>query len=338
VLLLVSVTAAPPVAAAPFNVTVPVEVFPFPPVTDVGLRLTELGTGAFTVSVAVCKVLLNVAEIADDVLLATGLVVTANVAVLDPAATVTLEGTVVAAVLLLVNVTTAPPLGAGPFNVTVPVEEVPPVTDVGLRPTELGAGALTVSPAVCVVLLYVAEIVDDVLLPTAVVVTVNVAVVAPAATVTLAGTVAAPVLLLLSVTAAPPAGAGPFSVTVPVEEVPPVTDVGLRFTKLGVGAFTANVADWVVPLNVTEIVTDALLATGLVLTVKVAVVAPTATVTLAGTVAAPVLLLLSPTTAPPVGAAALSVTVPVEEVPPVTDAGLTPADLTTNAVTVSTAV
>jgi len=51
-----------------------------------------------------------------------------------------------------------------------------------------------------------------------------------------------------------------------------------------------------------------------------------------------VLLLLSATTAPPVGAAPLSVTVPVDEGPPVREAGLTLTELTTNCVTVSTAV
>src|SRR5215831_9762893 len=54
-----------------------------------------------------------------------------------------------------------------------------------------------------------------------------------------------------------------------------------------------------------------------VATVNVAVVAPAATVTETGTVAALVLLLVNATTAPPAGAAALSVTVPVLFAPPV---------------------
>jgi hypothetical protein len=58
-------------------------------------------------------------------------------------------------------------------------------------------------------------------------------------------------------------------------------------------------------------VVDAL--TALVLTVKVAVVAPAATVTLDGTCAAALLLLEIDTCAPPDGAAPLSVTVPVDD-------------------------
>ena len=88
-----------------------------------------------------------------DVLLPTGLVVTAKVAVAAFAATVTLAGTVAAAVLLLLSATTAPPAGAGPPSVTVPVDALPPVTDVGFRLTVLTTGGVTVSAAVCVVLL-----------------------------------------------------------------------------------------------------------------------------------------------------------------------------------------
>jgi len=78
-------------------------------------------------------------------------VLTVKVAVVDPAATVTLEGTVAAAVLLLLRVTTIPAAGAAAFSVTVPVDDAaPPVTEVGLRLTELGTGAFTVSVAVAV--------------------------------------------------------------------------------------------------------------------------------------------------------------------------------------------
>jgi hypothetical protein len=59
---------------------------------------------------------------------ATALVPTGNVALVAPAATVTLEGTLAAAVLLLESATCAPPDGAAPLSVTVPVEEFPPVT------------------------------------------------------------------------------------------------------------------------------------------------------------------------------------------------------------------
>jgi hypothetical protein len=66
--------------------------------------------------------------------------------------------------------------------------------------------------------------------------TVNVALVAPAGTVTLTGTLAAP-LLLESVTRAPPAGAGPLNVTVPVEDCrPPTTLVGFNVNEETVGS------------------------------------------------------------------------------------------------------
>ena len=63
-----------------------------------------------------------------------------NVALVAPAGTVTLAGTV-AAVALLARDTTAPPVGAAEVSVTVPVEAVPPVTLAGLRATALAAGA-----------------------------------------------------------------------------------------------------------------------------------------------------------------------------------------------------
>ena len=81
---------------------------------------------------------------------ATGAVVTLNVAVVAFGAMVTPAGTLAAAVLLLPSVTSAPPAGAGPFSVTVPVDELPPRTDVGLNETELSVAGVTVKVAVLV--------------------------------------------------------------------------------------------------------------------------------------------------------------------------------------------
>jgi hypothetical protein len=62
--------------------------------------------------------------------------VTTKVAVLAAAGTVTEAGTVALLGLPLVSVTTAPPPGAGPPRVTVPVEVAPRRRLVGLRATE----------------------------------------------------------------------------------------------------------------------------------------------------------------------------------------------------------
>ena len=55
-----------------------------------------------------------------------------NVAVVDPAGTVTVVGKVAQA-LFDASVTTIPPVGAGPFSVMVPVELVEPSSDAGER-------------------------------------------------------------------------------------------------------------------------------------------------------------------------------------------------------------
>jgi len=75
-------------------------------------------------------------------------VFTLKVALLLPAGTVTLEETL-AAPLLLESVTCAPPAGAGPLKVTVPVDDcTPPTTLVGFNVSEetVGrGGGITVS-------------------------------------------------------------------------------------------------------------------------------------------------------------------------------------------------
>src|SRR6266853_2913488 len=70
---------------------------------------------------------------------------------------------------------------------------------------------------------------------TARVVTVKAALVTPAGMVTLAGTVATVVSLLERETMVPAVGAGPLSVTLPVEGDPPLTLVGFSVSEVRVG-------------------------------------------------------------------------------------------------------
>ena len=174
-----------------------------------------------------------------------------------------------------------------------------------------------------------AETVTEVALATVRDVTMKFALVAPAATVTLAGTVTALVLLLERATTAPPLGAALVSVTVPCDVLPPVTLVGFSASddKLAGGGgggtgLTVSVAVRVAPPKEPEMVTLFVTLTPTVLIVKVALVAPAATVTLAGVDATVGLLLDSVTTAPPLGAALLSATVPCEVLPPTRLMGL----------------
>jgi hypothetical protein len=119
--------------------------------------------------------------------------------------------------------------------------------------------------------------------------TVNVAVVAFAATVTFAGTCAA-TLLLVSDTTAPPAAAGELKVTVPVEEIPPTTEVGFRETEETPAGVTDNPAVWLDPLKAAVNVTEVVTPTAVVVAVKVALLEFAGIVTLAGTWPAGLLL------------------------------------------------
>jgi len=140
------------------------------------------------------------------------------------------------------SATDSPPVGAPLEIVTVPVVEVPPITELGFSTTELTVGPLTVIVDVCWEPFADAVIVTDWLVATATVVAVKVAEVAPAATLTEAGTVTA-ALLDARATGSPPVGAAELIVTVPVELVPPTTVDGLMATETTVGPLIVRSAD-----------------------------------------------------------------------------------------------
>jgi hypothetical protein len=119
-LLLESVTTAPPEGALDVRVTVPVELFP--PLTLVGFTVSEerlTAAGGVMVSEAFAELDPKVAVIAAVLVVVTVCVLAVNVALVAPAGTVTLPGTV-AAELLLAKLTTVPPLPAAALKVTVP--------------------------------------------------------------------------------------------------------------------------------------------------------------------------------------------------------------------------
>jgi hypothetical protein len=107
------------------------------------------------------------------------------------------------------------------------------------------------------------------------------------------------------------------------------------------GGVTVRVAVRETPPALAVMVTGVDVVTALVGIAKVALVAPCATDTPAGTVAAAVLLLDRDTAKPPAGAGDVSVTVPCDEAPPVTLAGFTAtveSDAAADGVTVRSAV
>ena len=138
------------------------------------------------------------------------------------------------------KLTIIPPVGAVPLRVTVHVEDVPPVTEVGETVNVDRDGGVTVSVVVTNGEPLLAVIVALTLVAVGVVLIVKLADVAPAGTVTLVG-VDAYALLEVSGTVDPPEGAAPFKVSVPVDEFPPTTEVGATDRLAGTGGTTVKV-------------------------------------------------------------------------------------------------
>jgi hypothetical protein len=224
--------------------------------------------------------------------------------VVAAAATVTLAGTVRLA-LLLVKVTTAPPVGAGPLRVRLQALVPGPVKEDGAHVRVLTVtGAFRVIAALALPPLAVAVTVPVQSLAIVPAVAEKVAVEAPAATVIEAGAVSAALFEEMA-KKTPPAGAAPLKMTVQVLLAPEFKDVGAQTSAV---TFTAGarLREAVLELPFNAAVTTAVrgVATVPAVAVNAAVVAAAATVTPAGTVRL-ALLLVRATTAPPVGAGPL---------------------------------
>src|ERR1700693_1952701 len=105
----------------------------------------------------------------------------------------------------------------------------------------------------------------------------------PPVTTTLTGTEAAVGVSLESVTESPAAGAGPLRFTVPVEPAPAATVAGESEREVNAGGFTVRTAVFEVPPKVAVMVAEVVVPRRTVVTVKVAVLEPAATLTEAGT-------------------------------------------------------
>jgi hypothetical protein len=183
-------------------------------------------------------------------------IVIVKVALLLLPDTVTLAETLGIELLLLDKDTTAPPLGSAP-QCHRPRGGISSKYACRAQGVIVSADDL-MTPA------YAASMVRLFTLDTFCVVTVKVALVLPAATVTVSGplapatvTVSGPLapeplpLLLDKETTAPPLGAAPLSVTVPVEEFPPTTVDGLRENDTNVAieeGLTVRVDDLLTPM------------------------------------------------------------------------------------------
>jgi hypothetical protein len=150
--------------------------------------------------------------------------------------------------------------------------------------------------------------------------TVKVVELAPAGTVTIAGTVAEGELLARR-TGQPPTGAEAEMVTVPVAELPLITELGLNVTEVTCGERTCRSVESPTPSADAPITTASLAATELVPITKLALSAPPGTVTVAGRCTMLELLSEILTDNPAEGATPFRLTVAVVDSPPRTELG-----------------
>jgi hypothetical protein len=134
---------------------------------------------------------------------------------------------------------------------------------------------------------------------------------APLGTFTVAGRMTSAGLEELRDNGYPAVGAGPLSVTVPVDVPPPATLVGDTDRVDTAGGWTVSDCAAVTPADVAETLTNVALDTGNVENIKEAEFAPAGTRTLDGTERTDGALLPRRTVPPPAGAVPITETVPV---------------------------
>ncbi len=175
------------------------------------------------------------------VLLLTVAAVTVNVAVVAPFFTVTDEGNdLIAADPEVMESATLVSAAGAASRVTVPVLVLPLAMEVGENASLLAPGSRTLNTTDWLVPLSVALMLAVAAAVTAVVVMVNVAVLALAAIVTVEGTLAAALSLVRAIEA-PPDGAVESTVSVPVAEAVATTGLGVMVIEVSEGAFTTKI-------------------------------------------------------------------------------------------------
>jgi hypothetical protein len=308
-LLLETMTVVPPLGAGWFRVSVQVVVPPELTLVELQPRpVTSIGTTR--VKVVACVLPFKLPVIVASWVLVSVPTVAVKLAVVDPADTVT-EAGVVKAELLTAKATLVPPVGAAWFRVTVQELVPPELTLVGLQPRPVTImGATKVKVVVCELLLELPVIVAVWVLVSVPTVAVKLAVVEPGGTVTEAGMVKAE-LLIARATLVPPAGAAWFIVMAQLVVPPELTLVGLQPRPVTImGATKVKVVVCELPFKLPVIMAVWVPVSMPSVAVKVAVVVPAPTLTLAGITKAG-LLLARATLVPPTGAAWFRVTVHV---------------------------